>query len=139
MPKAIEQILKSENSLILDVQKKNVEALASPDDCELAETIAKADTQVQALLRERNITRLDLVACDPWSGENRHIHVLGSIMRLASQTTLTTPYPMIAAHEKAEKAKSEPVQHTRGVNISLDGIQYAALHQACLTVVVAMQ
>ena len=65
--------------------------------------------------------------------------MLGSIMRLASQTTLTTPSSMFAAHEKAEKAKSEPVQHTRGVNISLDGIQYAALHQACLTVVVAMQ
>ena len=51
------------------MQKRNVEALASPDDCELAETIAKADAGVQALLRERNITRLDLVACDPWSGE----------------------------------------------------------------------
>ena len=48
-----------------------MEALATPDDCELAETIAKADTQVQAMLRERNITRLDLVACDPWSGEFR--------------------------------------------------------------------
>lgn len=51
------------------LQKRNVEALASPDDCELAEDIAKADTQVQAMLRERNITRLDLVACDPWSGK----------------------------------------------------------------------
>ncbi len=51
------------------LQKRNVEALATPDDCELAETIAKADTQVQAMLRERNITRLDLVACDPWSGK----------------------------------------------------------------------
>ena len=51
------------------LQKRNVEALATPDDCELAETIAKADTQVQAMLRERGITRLDLVACDPWSGK----------------------------------------------------------------------
>lgn len=61
------------------LQKKNVEALATPDDCELAETIAKADTQVQAMLRERNITRLDLVACDPWSGEIRglsHVNAL---------------------------------------------------------------
>jgi len=52
----------------LVMQKKNVEALATPDDCELAESIAKADPTVQAMLRERNITNLDLVACDPWSG-----------------------------------------------------------------------
>ena len=50
------------------LQKKNVEALATPDDCLLAEEIAKADPGVQAMLQERNITSLDLVACDPWSG-----------------------------------------------------------------------
>jgi hypothetical protein len=50
------------------MQKKNVEALATPDDCLLAEEIAKADPGVQAMLQERNITSLDLVACDPWSG-----------------------------------------------------------------------
>ena len=53
---------------LLPLQKKNEEALMTPDDCELAETIAKADSKVQAMLRERGITRLDLVACDPWSG-----------------------------------------------------------------------
>lgn len=50
------------------LQIHNAEGLATPDDCELAETIAKADPGVQAMLKERGITRLDLVACDPWSG-----------------------------------------------------------------------
>ncbi|GAQ81207.1 Copper amine oxidase [Klebsormidium nitens] len=48
-------------------EKQDAEPLASPDDCELAEAITKADAEVQALLKERNITQLDLVACDPWS------------------------------------------------------------------------
>jgi hypothetical protein len=51
------------------LQKRGAEPLASPDDCELAEAITKADAEVQALLKERNITQLDLVACDPWSGK----------------------------------------------------------------------
>lgn len=45
-----------------------VEALASPDDCLLAEQIAKADPKVREQLKLRGVTDIDLVACDPWSG-----------------------------------------------------------------------
>ena len=72
------------------MQKRNVEALASPDDCELAETIAKADAGVQALLRERNITRLDLVACDPWSGRQT-----ADIVLIQRQRVLGITFPML--------------------------------------------
>lgn len=45
-----------------------VQALAHPEDCILAEDIAKADPEVQRKLRdEYGITDLALVACDPWS------------------------------------------------------------------------
>ena len=61
-----------------------MQPLATPDDCELAETIAKADPGVQAMLRERGITRLDLVACDPWSGEGlflRNLILLSTLLK----------------------------------------------------------
>jgi len=45
-----------------------VEPLASPDDCLLAEQIAKADPKVREQLKLRGVTDMDLVACDPWSG-----------------------------------------------------------------------
>ena len=45
-----------------------MEPLASPDDCLLAEQIAKEDPKVQEQLKLRGITDMDLVACDPWSG-----------------------------------------------------------------------
>lgn len=42
--------------------------IATPDDCFLAEEIAKGDPEVKALLAERYAaTDLDLVVCDPWS------------------------------------------------------------------------
>ena len=47
---------------------EGVEPLASPDDCLLAEQIAKEDPQVQEQLKLRGVTNIDLVACDPWSG-----------------------------------------------------------------------
>lgn len=44
--------------------------LASPDDCLEAEAIVKADPGVRKLLREvYGIDDVELVACDPWSGE----------------------------------------------------------------------
>ena len=46
-----------------------VEPLASPDDCLLAEQIAKADPKVREQLKLRGVTDMDLVACDPWSGK----------------------------------------------------------------------
>lgn len=41
--------------------------MLTPDDCNDAEEIAKADAQVQKLLKARGITDLSLVAADPWS------------------------------------------------------------------------
>ena len=49
-------------------QLEGVEPLASPDDCLLAEEIAKADPKVQEQLKLRGVTDVSLVACDPWSG-----------------------------------------------------------------------
>ncbi len=49
-------------------QVHGVEPLASPDDCLLAEQIAKADPKVREQLKLRGVTDMDLVACDPWSG-----------------------------------------------------------------------
>lgn len=46
-----------------------MEPLASPDDCLLAEEIAKADPKVREQLKLRGVTDMDLVACDPWSGD----------------------------------------------------------------------
>ena len=43
--------------------------MLTPDDCLDAEAIAKADPAVQARLKLHGITDMDLVACDPWSGE----------------------------------------------------------------------
>ncbi|DBA72671.1 TPA: putative terpene-alkaloid biosynthetic cluster [Trebouxia sp. C0005] len=48
-------------------QVDGVEPLASPDDCLLAEQIAKADPKVREQLKLRGVTDMDLVACDPWS------------------------------------------------------------------------
>lgn len=55
---------------------EGVEPLASPDDCLLAEEIAKADPKVQEQLKLRGVTDVSLVACDPWSGQNlcQHWH-----------------------------------------------------------------
>lgn len=50
------------------LQIKGGQALASPDDCLLAEEVAKADPGVQNLLKERGITNMADVVCDPWSG-----------------------------------------------------------------------
>ncbi|KAL3159938.1 hypothetical protein ABBQ38_010331 [Trebouxia sp. C0009 RCD-2024] len=46
---------------------EGVQPLASPDDCLLAEQIAKADPKVREMLKMRGVTDMDLVACDPWS------------------------------------------------------------------------
>lgn len=54
------------------LQVEGVEPLASPDDCILAEQIAKADPKVREMLKRRGVTNLDLVACDPWSGTHHH-------------------------------------------------------------------
>ena len=43
--------------------------LLTPEDCILAEDIAKADPEVAAMVKEAyGITDLSLLACDPWSG-----------------------------------------------------------------------
>ena len=55
-------------ALVVSVQLEGVEPLASPDDCLLAEEIAKADPGVQEQLKQRGVTDVSLVACDPWSG-----------------------------------------------------------------------
>ncbi len=42
--------------------------IATPDDCFLAEEIAKADPEVKVLLAERyGHTDMELLVCDPWS------------------------------------------------------------------------
>ena len=41
----------------------------SPDDCFLGESIAKADPKVREQLKLRGVTDIDLVVCDPWSGQ----------------------------------------------------------------------
>lgn len=49
-------------------QMEGVQPLCTPDDCIDAENIAKADAQVQSLLKERyGLTDMSLVICDPWS------------------------------------------------------------------------
>ena len=57
-------------------QLEGVEPLASPDDCLLAEQIAKADPKVREMLKMRGVTDMDLVACDPWSGIHRASQIL---------------------------------------------------------------
>ena len=52
---------------LVDEQVRGAQPLLTPDDCSDAEEIAKADAQVQQLLKQRGITDLDLVAADPWS------------------------------------------------------------------------
>lgn len=53
-----------------------MQALAHPEDCLLAEEVAKADPEVQRKLREEyGITNLDMVACDPWSGMSPHCRI----------------------------------------------------------------
>ena len=53
-------------------QLHGVQTLFHPDDCFMAEDIAKKDPEVQRKLRDDyGITDLSLVACDPWSGAPR--------------------------------------------------------------------
>ena len=48
---------------------KDRQPLLTPEDCVLAEDIAKADAEVAAMVKEAyGITDLSLLACDPWSG-----------------------------------------------------------------------
>ena len=48
---------------------KDRQPLLTPEDCVLAEDIAKADAGVAAMVKEAyGITDLSLLACDPWSG-----------------------------------------------------------------------
>ena len=50
-------------------QVKDRQPLLTPEDCVLAEDIAKADAEVAAMVKEAyGITDLSLLACDPWSG-----------------------------------------------------------------------
>ncbi len=52
------------------VQVKDKQPLLTPEDCILAEDIAKADPEVAAMVKEAyGITDLSLLACDPWSGK----------------------------------------------------------------------
>ena len=52
------------------LQVKDRQPLLTPEDCVLAEDIAKADPEVAAMVKEAyGITDLSLLACDPWSGE----------------------------------------------------------------------
>ncbi len=54
----------------VSVQVKGKQPLMTPEDCILAEDIAKADPEVAAMVKEAyGITDLSLLACDPWSGE----------------------------------------------------------------------
>lgn len=48
-------------------QAEGAQPLLTPDDCNDAEEIAKADPRVRELLKARGINDLDLVAADPWS------------------------------------------------------------------------
>ena len=50
-------------------QVEGGEPALSPDDCLHGERIAKADPKVQEQLKLRGVTNLDLVVCDPWSGQ----------------------------------------------------------------------
>jgi hypothetical protein len=53
---------------------KGCQPLLTPDDCDLAEKITKADPKVAKLLKDRyGITDLSLVAADPWS-----VHIAAS-------------------------------------------------------------
>lgn len=56
--------------LLSIAQVKDRQPLLTPEDCILAEDIAKADAEVAAMVKEAyGITDLSLLACDPWSGE----------------------------------------------------------------------
>ena len=53
----------------VSMQVKDRQPLLTPEDCILAEDIAKADPEVAAMVKEAyGITDLSLLACDPWSG-----------------------------------------------------------------------
>jgi Cu2+-containing amine oxidase len=71
MPNIISTSYKLQHSVLqtqlVDGQVKSAQPLLTPDDCSDAEEIAKADPQVQQILKQRGITDLDLVAADPWS------------------------------------------------------------------------
>ena len=59
-------MLKHDDSVL---QVKDRQPLLTPEDCVLAEDIAKADPEVAAMVKEAyGITDLSLLACDPWSG-----------------------------------------------------------------------
>ena len=67
------------------LQLEGVEPLASPDDCLLAEQIAKADPKVREMLKMRGVTDMDLVACDPWSGIHHVTQTLSAPLALAAE------------------------------------------------------
>jgi len=46
---------------------QGVHPLYTPEDCFLAEEIAKSDPQLQELLKSLGFSDLSMVACDPWS------------------------------------------------------------------------
>ena len=68
-----------------ELQIKDRQPLLTPEDCILAEDIAKADPEVAAMVKEAyGITDLSLLACDPWSGETVSVSLMHSCMRLRS-------------------------------------------------------
>ena len=75
------------------MQVKDRQPLLTPEDCILAEDIAKADPEVAAMVKEAyGITDLSLLACDPWSGRvllfflmhsSIHLHMIGHTLHKA--------------------------------------------------------
>jgi len=51
----------------MDGNTMDGQPLATPDDCLEAERIARASPRVIALLRERGVTDMSQLACDPWA------------------------------------------------------------------------
>ncbi|KAI3429769.1 hypothetical protein D9Q98_010082 [Chlorella vulgaris] len=70
-PTAVEALVRlsgGPSKVISWAEMEGVQPLATPEDCELAEALAKADPEVQRILSEvYGIEDIAMVACDPWS------------------------------------------------------------------------
>ena len=85
--------------------------LLTPDDCDLAETIARGDAGLRAALKERfDFTDMDRLICDPWS-----VHLASeSHPALDALDDITDPAQLPSSHLYGECAgQPSSVGHVR--------------------------
>lgn len=129
-----------------------MEPLASPDDCLLAEQIAKADPKVCDMLKQRGVSNMDLVACDPWSGIPIGETVSGppalepACMPLCLHLTLERLAGMLYNYstsacglEQCSTMHSASIQHISCVFISVATMYtYTTYHKICIFILHAV-